>query len=267
MVAAAAALLRAADPSASNGVIVGRLARNADAAGTAAQTGNGRLNLARAIADTSTDSVKPDGAAPVGDGGPLVGPYVAASNFADVTGTIRDSVTLLPIAGATVAVSCPGCNGTGRRRTQAAAQRRMRPASTPSAGWQYSGGRAGDVDGHRIGARLRDERREHGSTTCTQNGNCTPTRTINLTLTPTPEWTLGRRCELAEGTGAGTTTLTFTVTRANPSGTSTVAYTTAAGSATAGASCTGTTDYVTTSGTLTFAAGVTTQPVTVTDLP
>ena len=78
-VAAAAALLRAVDPSASNGVIVGRLARNADAAGTASQTGNGRLNLARAIADTSTDSVKPDGAAPVGSGGPFVGPYVAAA--------------------------------------------------------------------------------------------------------------------------------------------------------------------------------------------
>ena len=44
-VSAAAALLQAADPSASNGVIVGRLARNADAAGTADQTGNGRLNL------------------------------------------------------------------------------------------------------------------------------------------------------------------------------------------------------------------------------
>ena len=55
-VSAAAALLRAVDPAASNGVIVSRLARNADAAGTAAQTGNGRLNLARALADTSTDS-------------------------------------------------------------------------------------------------------------------------------------------------------------------------------------------------------------------
>ena len=47
--------------------------------GRPSQTGNGRLNLARAIADTSSDSVKPDGAAPVGDGGPLVGPYVAAA--------------------------------------------------------------------------------------------------------------------------------------------------------------------------------------------
>ncbi|MFL5755293.1 MAG: S8 family serine peptidase, partial [Chloroflexota bacterium] len=79
-VAAAAALLRAVDPAASNGVIVGRLARNADAAGTAAQTGNGRLNLARAIGDTGTAAVTPAGAAPVGSGGPLVGPYVVAAN-------------------------------------------------------------------------------------------------------------------------------------------------------------------------------------------
>ena len=54
-VAAAAALLRANDPSASNGVIVGRLARTAEAAGTVEQTGNGRLQLDRAIADVGTD--------------------------------------------------------------------------------------------------------------------------------------------------------------------------------------------------------------------
>ena len=48
-VAAAAALLRANDGSLSNGVIVGRLGRTADAAGTTAETGNGRLNLARAL--------------------------------------------------------------------------------------------------------------------------------------------------------------------------------------------------------------------------
>ena len=78
-VAAAAALLRANDPGASNGVIVGRLARNADAAGTVDQTGNGRLNLGRALGDTSTDVVQPVGAAPFGGGGPFVGPYVAAA--------------------------------------------------------------------------------------------------------------------------------------------------------------------------------------------
>ena len=72
IVAGAAALLRAVDGSASNGVIVGRLARTADAAGTAAQTGNGRLNLARAISDTSVTPVVPAGAP---TGGPFVGPY------------------------------------------------------------------------------------------------------------------------------------------------------------------------------------------------
>src|SRR5439155_18093548 len=83
-VAGAAALLRAVDPSASNGVIVNRLAESADAAGTADQTGNGRLNLSRAVGDTSTTSIKPAGAAPVGSGGPYVGPYVAAA--ASITG-------------------------------------------------------------------------------------------------------------------------------------------------------------------------------------
>ena len=63
IVAGAAAMLRANDPTASNGVIVGRLARNADAAGTADQTGNGRVNLNRALADTSTTAVVPAGSA------------------------------------------------------------------------------------------------------------------------------------------------------------------------------------------------------------
>src|SRR5439155_15847851 len=81
-VAGAAALLRAVDPSASNGVIVNRLAESADAAGTADQTGNGRLNLARATSDTSTVAIEPAGAAPVGSGGPYVGPYVAGTSSA-----------------------------------------------------------------------------------------------------------------------------------------------------------------------------------------
>ena len=53
-VAGAAALLRAVDPSASAGVIVNRLAGSADPAGDRRETGNGRLNLARAVGDTST---------------------------------------------------------------------------------------------------------------------------------------------------------------------------------------------------------------------
>ena len=80
IVAGAAAVLRANDPAASNATVVGRLARTADAAGTRDQTGNGRVNLARAVADASTDPVVPTGAAPVGSGGPFVGPYVVAAN-------------------------------------------------------------------------------------------------------------------------------------------------------------------------------------------
>src|SRR5207248_7215403 len=79
-VAGAAAVLQALDPAASNGAIVGRLARNADPAGDPAQTGNGRLNLARAAADSSTTAIEPAGTAPVGPGGPFVGPYVIAAN-------------------------------------------------------------------------------------------------------------------------------------------------------------------------------------------
>src|SRR5207253_3464482 len=79
IVAGAAAFMRAVDPTLSNGVIAGRLARMADPAGTRDQTGNGRINMARALADTGIDFIQPAGAAPVGAGGPFVGPYVAAA--------------------------------------------------------------------------------------------------------------------------------------------------------------------------------------------
>src|SRR2546422_4694067 len=85
IVAGAAALLKAVDPTLTNGIIVGRLARNADPAGTQSQTGNGRINLARAVADTSTEFVQPAGAAPVGAGGPFVGPYPAAARGIRIT--------------------------------------------------------------------------------------------------------------------------------------------------------------------------------------
>src|SRR5881396_3861670 len=80
IVAGAAAFMKAVDPTLTNGIIVGRLARMADPAGTQDQTGNGRINMARALADTGTDFVQPAGAPPVGDGGPFVGPYVAAAS-------------------------------------------------------------------------------------------------------------------------------------------------------------------------------------------
>ena len=44
-VAAAAALIRAADPRATNGIVAARLARNAAPAGSQSETGNGRLDL------------------------------------------------------------------------------------------------------------------------------------------------------------------------------------------------------------------------------
>src|SRR2546425_1765904 len=80
IVAGAAAFMKAVDPTLTNGIIVGRLARNADPAGTQWQTGNGRINLARALADTSVEFIQPAGAAPVGTGGPFVGPYAAAAS-------------------------------------------------------------------------------------------------------------------------------------------------------------------------------------------
>ena len=101
IVAGVAAFLKAVDPTLTNGIIVGRLARTADPAGTQEQTGNGRVNLARALADTGTDSIQPAGADPVGDGGPFVGPYVAAAT----------SLTLTPstgISGISVIVNSGG---------------------------------------------------------------------------------------------------------------------------------------------------------------
>src|SRR5262245_2187477 len=79
IVAGVAGFMKAVDPSLSNGVIVGRMARMTDPAGTQEQTGNGRVNMARALSDTGTDFIEPAGADPVGAGGPFVGPYVAAA--------------------------------------------------------------------------------------------------------------------------------------------------------------------------------------------
>ena len=78
VVAGAAALIRSADPELDNGVVVARLARSA-APLNGGQVGNGRLDLARAIADRSMAAIQPQGAAPNGSGGPFLGPYVAAA--------------------------------------------------------------------------------------------------------------------------------------------------------------------------------------------
>jgi hypothetical protein len=92
-VAGSAGLLKATDPAASNGVVVGRLARNADAVASDSATGNGRLNVARAAFDTASDPVEPNGAAPVGAGGPFVGPYTVAAGSLTVAPTSGSSGT------------------------------------------------------------------------------------------------------------------------------------------------------------------------------
>src|SRR3989441_7127601 len=102
IVAGAAAFMKAVDPTLSNGVIVGRLARMADPAGTQIQTGNGRINMARALADTGTDFIQPAGAPPVGGGGPFVGPYVAAAIFQKLAFFTRPApVTAGPLSAVT----------------------------------------------------------------------------------------------------------------------------------------------------------------------
>jgi hypothetical protein len=111
IVAGAAAQMMAVDPTLSNGIVVGRLARTADPAGTQEATGNGRVNLARALLDTGTDFVQPAGAG--GTGGPFVGPYRAAARNSTLTfaGTGTGSVTITPSSGT---VNAPtSCGGTG----------------------------------------------------------------------------------------------------------------------------------------------------------
>jgi hypothetical protein len=114
MVAGTAALLKSNDPSASNAVIDGRLARNADPAGTASSTGNGRLNLARALADTSTEGVTPAGAP---GGGPLVGPYVITASTVN-SATLDGASSVTVAAGATIsaAVSVTSQNNNANNR-------------------------------------------------------------------------------------------------------------------------------------------------------
>ena len=105
MVAGAAAVMQANDPGASPSVIVGRLARNAEAVDGVA--GNGRLHLGRSLTDESTAGVSPVGVP--GGGGPIVGPYVtAAADFitgrvlVDTDGDGVDDDGGIGLAGATV---------------------------------------------------------------------------------------------------------------------------------------------------------------------
>ena len=77
-VAGGAALLLGVDRKATNSIVIGRLAHNAKHVGTRAQTGYGRLDLARALSDTRNLRLVPAGVVGRASGGPFVGPYAAA---------------------------------------------------------------------------------------------------------------------------------------------------------------------------------------------
>lgn len=160
IIGGAAALLKAADPQATPGVIIGRLARNADAGGMA----NGRINLARALSDTSTTEVMPNGAS---GGGPIVGPYTVAANRkitvtlggiqqgvvtsnpsgitcgsgnncnANFNTTIPVTLTAAPFSGATFTGWTGACAGAGTNTTCVLPATSSDQATTANFGGQY----------------------------------------------------------------------------------------------------------------------------------
>ncbi len=84
-VAGAASLLMAAYPRLSNAAVVGRLAATAARVGTRRQTGNGRLDLARAVSARNTTPLVPRGVRGRAAGGVSGGPYRAATALSGVT--------------------------------------------------------------------------------------------------------------------------------------------------------------------------------------
>ena len=146
-------------------MIVNRLAETADPAGTPSQTGNGRLNLDRALNDGSTTSIEPAGAPPSGDGGPFVGPYVIANKNLSVTimgtgtGTVAIADTTTPANNMTCTATCTDSTANNDVGTLTA---------TASAGSMFAGWSGSFVSG--------------GTTTCT--GTATP---CSFAWRPDPE--------------------------------------------------------------------------------
>src|SRR5437016_1762419 len=184
IVAGAAAFMRAVDPTLSNGVIAGRLARMADPAGTQIQTGNGRINMARALADTGTDFVQPAGAPPVGGGGPFVGPYVAAA------------LSITPTVGAQTGTLTYGVGGQVTYRVTISSNGNGSQTTTPSVSGLPSG--------------VTGTFSPSGSVTC-NDANTPPCTVSSFTLTVT---TLNT-------TAAGTTNFTVKIDK-NATGTLTI---------------------------------------------
>jgi hypothetical protein len=116
IVAGGAGLLAAADRTASNAVVVGRLARGADAVGPRADVGNGRIDVAASLADRSRVGLVPSGVLNAA-GGPYVTTYAAPSTplagwareradlFGDLTAPIAFDAVTTPVT--VVASSAP----------------------------------------------------------------------------------------------------------------------------------------------------------------
>ncbi len=122
-VAGSAALLLAADPKASNRLVIGKLAESADHAGTREQTANGRLNLGRALRRVAAP-LSPVGVGDRHAGGPFAGPYVAAASTAGTpvaigannsnngTNTVAITSSVAVPVGSTILVSAAENNAT-----------------------------------------------------------------------------------------------------------------------------------------------------------
>jgi hypothetical protein len=108
IVAAVAAFMKAVDPTLTNGIIVNRLAKTAEPVGTIEQTGNGRINMAAALADTSTEEIQPAGVD--GGGGPYVGPYKIADKGFDIifAGTGGGTISFSSVSPGSTPDACVG---------------------------------------------------------------------------------------------------------------------------------------------------------------
>jgi len=134
IVAGAAGLMRAVDPSLTNGIVVNRLARSADPTGTQMETGNGRVQLAKALADTSLVGIQPAGTG--GNGGPFVGSYTAAS--VSVSVTVNGAGTGTVASNTNPAVRCTTGSTTNCSKSLATGTS-VTLAATPNTGSTFTG--------------------------------------------------------------------------------------------------------------------------------
>jgi len=234
IVAAAAALLKAHDTNATPGMIVNRLAINADPVGMA----NGRLNLARALVDTSTTEIAPVGAQ---GGGPLVGPYTIAANrkiTVTIAGNSKGSVTSSPAG-----INCPSNQCFSNFNTTQSATL----TATPNAGSVFTGW---------SGACS-------GTSTCLLPASSSDQAvTANFKYTSSVTVTCSPSSVVYNGSAQTPCSATYTTTQpASGSLAVTYASNTAAGTATASASYAGDAQNVSSNGSTTFA--ITQKPLTV----